>query len=156
MPQVLEYAKDGNAGVSKTIKAEGDGRTPKMGEVALVSWSGFLDDGQVLTSGEKKEIQLGKRARWGTGGDLGLLSMKVGERASIRCEREFAGPQDHSPPLTLDVRLLRIVGDGIGFSEAEVRMIKGVGIAFLALLLYHFYMDFGFFKKGLPFGLHAW
>ena len=153
-PVVLEYAKSGNVGVSKTVKAEGDGRKPKMGEVALVTYSGFLDDGQVKCSGQKKEVQLGKRALWGTGADLALVSMKVGERAMVRCEAEFAGADIGSPPITLDLRLERIVGDGIGFTPMEVKMIKRVGMVFLAIVLYHIWKELHFFKRGLHDSVH--
>ena len=43
-PIALEYTKDGSLGVSKTIKKEGSGKKPSMGDHLRVTYSGFLDD----------------------------------------------------------------------------------------------------------------
>ena len=106
----LEYSKAGHVGVSKTIKVEGEGPKPAMGDVLTVTYMGYEQDGRVVVDKRNEEITLGMRMMWGTGGDLGLLSMRCGERAILVMEHEFAGPhaKDGSPPFSLDVRLIGI------------------------------------------------
>ena len=109
--QTLEFSKEGHIGVSKTIKVEGDGPKPTMGDVLTVTYLGYEQDGRVIVDKRNEEITLGMRMMWGTGGDLGLLSMRIGERAIIVMEHEFAGPNagPGSPPFSLDVRLLAAI-----------------------------------------------
>ena len=80
-----------------------------------------LDDGHVFVDSHTKtnksgelEITLGMRQMFGTGGDLGIASMRVGERAMITCHSEFAcgaaGQGEAIPPnsrLTFDVSLVK-------------------------------------------------
>ena len=109
--KVLEYAKSGLPGVSKTVKNVGSGPKPKMGEVVTATFNAFLDDGRVIAQSSKAsgdEFTVGMRQLWGTGGDLALLSMSVGERAHITCEHEFAGTAGNAR-LTLEVRLLDVI-----------------------------------------------
>ena len=152
---VIEYAKNGLAGVSKTLKSEGSGAKPKPGETVSVTYSGYLEDGQVQVSGHKKEIKVGKRDLWGTGGDLGLLSMKPGERAVFVCEHEFAGPHgDESPIMKLDITLHAIVGDGTeALTPAEWKMLKYIGVA-MALIFFTFLWKEGFFHNPLHLNHH--
>ena len=142
---VIEHAKDGTVGVSKKIKEEGDGKKPPMGCFLKVNFSIFLDDGRVLNEGKNKEIQLGKREVWGTGADLALASMKVGERAHVRCEKEFAGPDDGHAPTTLDLRLLSIDGDGVGWSPSEIRFLFTMLLLGVTIVVGFLWKE-GFFK----------
>lgn len=147
---VIEYDKSGLAGVTKTLKTEGSGAKPKPGETVTVTYSGYLEDGQVQVSGNKKEIKVGKRDLWGTGGDLGLLSMKPGERAIFKCEHDFAGPQGaDSPVMNLDMTLHSVVGDGTeAFTPGEWKMIKILLVA-MALIMFCFLWKEGFFHDPL-------
>jgi hypothetical protein len=123
--RVIEYAKGGSNGVTKTIKSEGDGRSPQMGQCVHVKYSVFRDDGHVITSSPKAEVTLGMRQLWGTGGDLGLLTMKVGERALITCEHEFSGTDSEGVNrVTLEVTLLAIISR----SEVTMREYRTIGI----------------------------
>lgn len=108
--RVLEYAKSGLPGVSKTTKTEGNGTKPKMGDYLLVRYNGYRNDGTVETESASRQVRLGLRELWGTGADLGLFEMTVGERALITLEEEFSGIEDGSTAkLTLDLTLLAIV-----------------------------------------------
>ena len=105
---VLEYTKSGNPGVSKTTKVEGTGGQPKMADWVLVKYSGYRDDGRVECESGSRQVRLGLRELWGTGADLGLFAMNVGERALITLEEEFSGLEPGAK-LTLDLTLLSIV-----------------------------------------------
>ena len=142
-PIAIEYTKDGSLGVSKTIKKEGSGKKPSMGDHLRVTYSGFLDDGRVITHsglmGGQETIRLGMRAMWGTGGDLGLLSMTEGEHALIMCEKEFAGPDVANTKITLEVRLHRIMNADEA-ANREMRMILGGVCAFFFMVLMVLFM----------------
>ena len=117
--QIIEHSKDGGIGVAKTIRTIGNGEKPAMGDKVVISYRGMLDDGHVFVDSHTKtnksgelEITLGMREMFGTGGDLGIVSMRVGERALLTCHSEFAcgvaGQGDAIPPnsrLTFDVTL---------------------------------------------------
>ena len=116
-----------------------------MGCILKLDYSIYLDDGRVLKEGRGKEVRLGMRALWGTGADIGLLSMKVGERAIVSCEAEFAGPQDGHPRTTLDLRLIAILGDGVGITPNEMRYIKAMSVFGFFFCVWFLYKE-GFFK----------
>jgi len=93
----LERSSDGGIGVAKTIRVPGDGDRPQMGDKVKVKYIGMLDDGTVFATSQTKlnpsgeyTITLGMREMWGTGGDLGLVSMREGERCMLTCHSEFA------------------------------------------------------------------
>ena len=89
-----------------------------MGDKLVIRYAGMLDDGTVFASsnGKAQKVTLGMRMMWGTGSDIGLVSMKTGERAMITCESDFAYGEAgvkavNIPPgarLTFDVELIRI------------------------------------------------
>ena len=143
----IEYAKNGEVGVSKTMRAEGNGNKPKMGELLRADYSVFIQDGTVLKEGKNKEFHLGRREVWGTGCDLGLASMRVGERATITCNHEFAGPSDGHPTTTIDLRLISIVGDGAGLTTAEVKFCSFIAVIMVVGVLTILWKD-GFFHAG--------
>ena len=123
MLHVLERCSDGSPGVSKTIRTAGDGEKPKMGDKVRIKYSAMLDDGTMFASSStvrnktgEIEITLGMREMYGTGGDLGLVSMRVGERAMITASPEFSygeeGVGKAIPPnarLTFDATLIAII-----------------------------------------------
>jgi len=127
---VVEYAKNGEIGISKKTRTAGDGRTPKMGEVLQVDFSVYVNDGTVLLEGKNREIRLGQREVWGSGADLGLVSMRVGERALFTCDHEFAGPDNGHPQTTVDLRLIKISGDGVGMAPSEIRFFAVAAVLF--------------------------
>ena len=111
MHTVVGYAKSGEIGIAKNIRTVGYGRTPKMGEFLLVDFSIYAHDGTVLFRGKNKEICLGQCEVWGSGVDLRLVSMRVGERALITCGHEFAGHDNGHPQTTVDLQLIKITGE---------------------------------------------
>ena len=145
---VLEYSKSGEIGISKQIRTAGDGRTPKMGEVLQVDFSIYVRNGTVLREGKNKEVRLGQREVWGSGADLGLVSMRVGERALFTCEHEFAGPDNGHPPTTLDLRLIAITGDGVGLTPSEIRFGLAAAILFACGVICFLWKE-GFFHSPL-------
>ena len=77
-------------------------------------------------------MTLGMRELYGTGGDLGLVSMRVGERALISCHSDFAAGHEGAagvPPdarLTLEVSLLGIVSEERLLGREVCRTLFGI------------------------------
>lgn len=114
-----------------------------------------LDDGTVFVDSSQlggkfnktgeTEVMLGMRELFGSGGDIGLVSMRPGERALITCDSEFAlgdaGVDKFIPAnsrLTFDVTLLEVVSSTTDLKKQLVRSVGG-GIlvaAFIFLMLY--------------------
>ena len=140
----IEYAKDGTAGVTKRIKKEGEGSKPSMGDLLLVEVLGKTDADEVVVHFRNKEVRLGKRGMWGTGGDLSLLSMRVGEHAVFTCEGDFAGPTENHPRVHLDLKLAANYGNGIGFTPSEWKIMTFFGILG-AFIFFGFLYKEGFF-----------
>ena len=161
----LQHSPDGGIGVAKTIRKTGDGEKPQMGEKIRVKYMGMLDDGTVFASSATKkrgdviEITLGMREMWGTGGDIGLASMRPGERAMITCHNEFgfgAGgvSEANIPPnarLTFDVELHEVVKPNI----KRQFMIELAGFCFFLLLVFLFLYHHGHIHPDGPKGLHG-
>lgn len=135
--RVLEYSKTGAAGVSKNVKTEGDGAKPIMGAYVRVKYSGYHDDGRVVTESGNKVVRLGMRELWGTGADLGLFDMKPGERALILLEHEFSGI-DGGGKLNLDVTLLEILDTSDVSSRDCRRILVFVGLFVLLVGIVHY------------------
>ena len=134
---VLEYAKSGEIGVVKTIKARGDGTRTKMADVCKVKYSVFLANGSVIQESAGTEVKLGMRQLYGTAGDLALLSMTTGERAFITCDREFSSAPGQEQ-VTIDLRLLEIV-DKEAVAAREMRIMALIVFLFIAAVLtFHF------------------
>ena len=137
MSITVEFAKGGEVGVAKTIKTEGDGPKPSIGDVCKVKWSGYLDDGHVVTSGNA-EVTVGRRQLFGTGADLGLLSMRAGERAFVTCEREFSDSY-HGARLTLDMSLETVMTREAAAARENQMIINGLK-AFAVLVVIAFFL----------------
>jgi len=107
-----------------------------------------LDDGKVVASspGDSTEVTLGMRELYGTGGDLGLVSMRVGERALISCHSDFAAGHEGAagvPPdarLTLEVSLLGIVSEERLLGREVCRTLFGV-VALATFALGAFWLE---------------
>ncbi len=81
--EVIKLTEDG--GVTKKILVEGDedGETPQEGQEVLVNYEGRLTDGSIFDSSYDKEalkgaIGVGQVIK---GWDIGIMSMKLGEKA---------------------------------------------------------------------------
>lgn len=106
-------------GVQVVTLAAGDEATyPKTGQVAVVHYTGTLDDGKVFdssrTRGKPFRFTVG-RGEVIRGWDEGVAQMSVGQRAKLVCSPDYAyGSRGHPgviPPnatLTFDVELLRV------------------------------------------------
>lgn len=133
---VIEYSKNGEVGVTKTIKVEGSGKKPTMGNYIEVKWNGYVEDGRVLTESGGKTVRLGMRELWGTGADLGLFTMTVGERAVLTLEHEFSGVDEGmAPKLFLDLTLLAIINP-TEMDYRDMRNIAFFALAFICLVAF--------------------
>ena len=127
------------------------GKRPQMGDKVVVKYMGMLDDGTVFaTSADKlhpsgeRTITLGMRMMWGTGGDIGLVSMREGERCMLTCSAEFAYgdagvTEAKIPPgarLTFDVSLLHIKKDNL-LRQIFLEILGVIAFMVFALFLLH-------------------
>ena len=104
-----------NGLVLKKILREGKGRLPNSGENVTVEYKGYFQDGKVFDQsyGRKPfnfQVGVGQVIK---GWDLGVLSMKLGEKATFYIKSDYAyggeGAGDDIPPNTdlyFDVELV--------------------------------------------------
>lgn len=105
----------GDGGLLKKVIEEGSGDSPSVGDEVEAHYVGTLDDGTVFDSsrarGKPFKFQIGKRQVI-KGWDEGFATMKLGEKAILRCLPNYAygsGGQGSIPPnstLNFDVELL--------------------------------------------------
>ena len=113
---VVELTAD--KGVIKKIIKEGEeGPTPEEGQEVLVNYTGRLTDGTEFDSSRDKEalkiiIGVGQVIK---GWDIGIMSMKLGEKAELTLTAEYGYGPVGSPPkipggatLIFDVELIQI------------------------------------------------
>ncbi|XP_065083840.1 peptidyl-prolyl cis-trans isomerase Fkbp12 [Ochlerotatus camptorhynchus] len=102
----------------QTLSAGDEATYPKKGQVAVVHYTGTLDNGTVFdssrTRGKPFRFTVGK-GEVIRGWDEGVAQMSVGQRAKLVCSPDYAyGSRGHPgviPPnstLTFDVELLRV------------------------------------------------
>ena len=146
---MLEYAKNGLPGVTKTTKKEGSGPKAKMGDKVRVKYSVFLDNGSVVNQsglrGGDETLRVGMREMWGTGGDLGLSSMSAGEKAMLLCEHEFAGPEAGTGKMNVEVLLHDIIDPAEAERREQRLMLGAVGVFFLMVFSVLFLKGFHVF-----------
>ena len=111
----IQLTKDG--GVLKKITQEGEGERPSKGEDVEVHYRGTLTDGTEFDCSYNREPL---KFKVGTGmvikgWDLGILSMKVGEKATLTIKSEYGYGSKGSPPripggatLIFDVELISV------------------------------------------------
>jgi len=96
----------------------GDGPSPKQGDMVIVDYTGYLDNGKMFDSsierGKPIEFAIGT-GRVIKGWDEGIMTMKVGGKRKLIIPPELAygdkSPGDPIPPnatLTFEVELLGI------------------------------------------------
>jgi len=105
----------GDGGLLKKVIAEGEGDLPEEGYEIRAHYTGTLDDGTKFDSsvdrGQEFKFTLGK-GKVIKGWDLGFASMKIGEKAILRCRSDYAygeNPTGSIPAgatLNFDVELL--------------------------------------------------
>ena len=112
---LIQLTKDG--GVLKKIIKEGDGERPSKGDAVKVHYRGTLLDGTEFDCSYKRgpldfKVGTGMVIK---GWDLGILSMKVGEKATLTIKSEYGYGSKGSPPkipggatLVFDVELVSV------------------------------------------------
>jgi len=108
-------------GVTKTITQEGTGKQPKSGDEVEVHYKGSLEDGTEFDCSYDREplkFSVGKGMVI-KGWDLGILSMKVGEKATLNISSAYGYGDSGSPPkipggatLIFDVELISVGASG--------------------------------------------
>jgi len=93
---------DPSGGLKKLILKEGDGDSPKEGEKISCHYSGFLrSNGDMFDSSRERgdlfKFEIGKGSVI-KGWDQGIATMKMGERAILRCQSDFAYGEKGSEP----------------------------------------------------------
>ena len=83
--------------IKKMIKAGAeDAPIPKEGKKVKVEYEGKLEDGTVFDSGEIDiDIGTGQVIK---GWDIGVMAMKLGEKAELVCKSAYAYGDSGSPP----------------------------------------------------------
>merc|ERR1711871_301338 len=83
----------GDGGIMKHTYQEGTGETPEEGHEVRAHYTGTLEDGTKFDSshdrGQEFKFKIGKGAVI-KGWDLGFATMKVGERAILKCRADYA------------------------------------------------------------------
>lgn len=119
MVETDEYIKlTPDGGVKKRIVVSGEeGPTPEKEQEVLVNYTGRLPDGTIFDSSENKEalkfiLGVGQVIK---GWDIGIGSMKLGEKAELHIEPEYGYGVMGNPPtipantvLIFDVELLQV------------------------------------------------
>jgi len=106
----------GDGGIMKHTYQEGTGAVPEKGHEVRAHYTGTLEDGTKFDSSRDRGQEFKFKIGQGSvikGWDIGFATMKVGEKAILKCREDYAyGKQamgDKIPPgatLTFDVELL--------------------------------------------------
>ncbi|KPI89735.1 putative FKBP-type peptidyl-prolyl isomerase [Leptomonas seymouri] len=90
-----------NSGLHKTVLVEGTGARPVKGAKVSVHYVGTLEDGTKFDSsrdrGEYFDFTLG-RGQVIKGWDKGVATMRIGEKAILKCSPEYGYGASGSPP----------------------------------------------------------
>ena len=99
----------GDGGILKKVLEEGTGDLPAQGSEVTAHYTGTLEDGSKFDSSRdrgrhfKFTLGVGQVIK---GWDQGFASMRVGERAILRCNPEYAyGASGHPPVIPANARL---------------------------------------------------
>jgi len=114
----------GDGGLMKKIITEGTGESPKPGNQVTAHYTGTLDDGTTFDSsrerGQEFQFKIGQ-GQVIKGWDEGFATMKVGERAMLRCRSDYAYGQRGQGKIPADATLNFDV-ELIGFTESKKEM----------------------------------
>jgi len=119
----VDITLDQDGGVLKEITVEGSGNSPLPGDKVTVHYVGKLTDGSQFDSsrdrGDMFTFNLGK-SEVIKGWDVGVATMKIGERCTLFIKSEYGYGSTGSPPripggatLVFDVELFEFVGEDI-------------------------------------------
>lgn len=86
-----------NGQLFKTVLVEGTGKKPANKSKVNVSYKGTLESGKVFDSSDDFDFTIGL-GQVIKGWDQGVATMRVGERAMLRCLPEYAYGANGSPP----------------------------------------------------------
>lgn len=94
-PDFVDISGDG--GLLKKIMKEGEGGNPQSGDEVVAHYTGTLEDGTQFDSsrdrGQEFKFKIGKGSVI-KGWDVGFGTMKVGERAILKCRSDYAYGND--------------------------------------------------------------
>jgi len=133
---MTDLTPEQNGGVLKTVLVEGTGGLPMTGDTVCVHYVGtLLDGGEQFDSsrdrGDKFEFTLGT-SQVIKGWDLGVATMKRGEKCDLVCTADYAYGQSGSPPkippgatLKFEVELFDFYGDDIS-DEKDKSILKRI------------------------------
>ncbi|XP_065344686.1 FK506-binding protein 59 isoform X1 [Cloeon dipterum] len=133
-PNVVDISPNKDEGVKKEILQEGSGRLIPKGCKAIVHYTGSLLDGTVFDSSRRRsspfDFELGKGSvikAW----DLGVATMKKGEKSMFVCRADYAYGQSGSPPtippnatLVFEIELLGWEGKDVSPNSDKSIMIN--------------------------------
>ena len=121
---MTDLTPEQNGGVLKTIITEGSGECPMTGDTVSVHYVGtLLESGEKFDSSrdrdQKFEFKLGT-SQVIKGWDLGVATMKRGEKCDLVCAADYAYGQSGSPPkipggatLKFEVELFDFFGEDV-------------------------------------------
>ena len=99
----------GDGGILKKVLEEGSGELPEQGVEVTAHYTGTLEDGSKFDSSRDRNRHFKFTLGVGQviqGWDKGFASMRVGERAILRCAPEYAyGASGHPPVIPANARL---------------------------------------------------
>mmetsp|Transcript_34068 Transcript_34068/g.59406 ORF Transcript_34068/g.59406 Transcript_34068/m.59406 type:complete len:401 (-) Transcript_34068:1180-2382(-) len=116
----LDLTQDG--GVLKTVLREGSGEVPAPGQEVEVHYTGKLENGLIFEQSEGRgpafKFVLGQR-KVIRGWDLGIATMKQGERALFVCRSEYAYGKKGFPPMIPPSSTLKFEIELISFKDYD-------------------------------------
>ncbi|CAD2217629.1 FK506-binding protein 4/5 [Angomonas deanei] len=127
---------DTDGGLFKTVLVEGNGTRPAKGAKATVHYVGKLEDGTQFDSSRDRDVpfefDLGK-GQVIKGWDKGVMTMKVGEKAILKCTPDYGYGPTGSPPkipgnatLLFEVELLAWTRDQDISKKRDGSLIKNI------------------------------
>lgn len=138
-----DISLDKDGGLFKRVVVAGEGEEqPLRGDTAVVHYTGRLLNGKVFDSSHDRNepfsFQIGKGAYGETlvikGWDVGILTMRKGEKCILTCKPEYAYGDKGSPPdippnatLQFDIELLSWHGEDISKDGGVVKSIVKEG-----------------------------
>ena len=141
-----DISPDKDGGLFKKVLVEGKGEEqPLQGDKAFVHYTGRLLNGQVFDSSvdrnEPFSFQIGKGA-YGEdqvikGWDIGIQTMRKGEKSTLTCRPEYAYGEKGSPPaipenatLQFDIELLSWQGEDVTSDGGVLKSIVKEGVGY--------------------------